>query len=213
MGLGVVKKNIIMRTLVLFAFLLVFSITSFSQNTFYIGEQSYPCTEEFYMECSIGFQLGAKRYGSDIALPAVKIIIAKNETQGLFVISIPLFNDNSLRIKGKLMIYLEDGSVISCIDRGINDYVDNTTTTVYYLSYSEIQQMKNSNISKIRFSVVSNIPGYTTNNNNYTASFPYQIVEGYYESGQKDFLGNPVRKKLVTASYLYVTNLVKDLFQ
>lgn len=58
-----------------------------------------------------------------------------------------------MMIKGKIIIYLEDGSIINCIDRGMYDRVNKKSTAVYKLDNSEIKQLEKSNIHSIRYSL------------------------------------------------------------
>lgn len=215
------EKSIFMKTRVLFfSIFLSINVVSFSQNTFFIGDKSYPCTEEFYMRSLIGFYM--EYNGVDFKIEetcGVKIKIVKNETQGFFVISTPV-NNNANRIVGKLLIYLEDGTVISCVDRGIYDCVDDITTTVYYLSSLEIQQMKNSDIRSIRFSFKSNNNYTNSVIENYTASFPYKLITVYHDSGVQNLptsgkilSDNNTKRELLIISQVYVNELVKSLFQ
>jgi len=132
--------DIMKKIILLLLFTLVYSQEGVSQNTFFIGEKMYPCTETFTLISN------SKSYtGYDL-----DVLIAKNGNTGFIVVST---ETSSVFIKGKLMIYLEDGTIISCTDRGIYDYVDNTATTVYYLTNAEIEKMKLKNISTIRFSL------------------------------------------------------------
>ena len=47
-----------------------------------------------------------------------------------------------VKIANKLIIYLDDGSVVSCTDRGINDNVDDVATSAYRLTSSEVVHEK-----------------------------------------------------------------------
>lgn len=54
---------------------------------------------------------------------------------------------------GKALVYLENGDVISCVDRGVYDKVNGISTTVYRLTSEEIDAVKASNIHTIRFNL------------------------------------------------------------
>ncbi len=56
-------------------------------------------------------------------------------------------------IKGNIIIYLEDLSVIKCIDKGIQNNINSASVSVYYLSKQEIQLLMKSNIKSISFSL------------------------------------------------------------
>ena len=87
-------------------------------------------------------------------------------------------------IRGKLIIYLDDGTVISCIDRGKYDYVDNVTTTVYYLTADELSKMKNSNINTVRYALKCGNCSMSSEEGNFSAS---NKASGYglYGSSEK----------------------------
>ncbi len=110
-----------------------------SQNVFFIGSKSYPCT------MSMRFQVG-----DNYSNQAINCIVAKNGNNGFFVISKETAGSI---IKGNATLYLDDGSVITLIDRGKRDYVDNTSTTIYNLTSTEIEKLKNSTINTVRFTI------------------------------------------------------------
>lgn len=60
------------------------------------------------------------------------------------------------RVKNKLILYLDNNEVITCVDRGKFDIVDDYATTLYYLTKEEINKLKKSNISTIRYTVGDN---------------------------------------------------------
>jgi|SRR5690554_825360 len=139
-----------MNTKIRIIFIIIFlPLTVFAQNSFFIGNKTYDSTDEFELKSNqfIGGQ-------------NLKVTIAKNNESGLLIVSCNLYAD-FLRIKGKLLIYLDDKSIITCLDKNKYDYVDNTATTVYYLTKDEIDQLKSSNIYSIRFSIAS-IQQYAT---------------------------------------------------
>jgi len=130
------KKQILITTLSL---LLYFSVSG--QNYIYRGENQYESTSTWQ------FSLNANYWTSN-----PEITIAKNNTGGYLMISIVVpFNNDS--IKGNLTIILDDGTMIKCIDKGLKDYVDNTSTKLYNLTMAEIEKMKISKINKIRFNI------------------------------------------------------------
>ena len=122
------------------AFFLIMVQYAQGQNTFFIGEKTYPCTKSF--------TLWPKEYGGN----ELDVLIAKNGQDGMIALSVGGLM-SPIRVLGKVIIYLEDGSVITCIDREKYDYVDHIATTIYYLTREELTKMKNSNISSIRYSL------------------------------------------------------------
>lgn len=79
------------------------------------------------------------------------LVFAKDGTNGLIVVSSKL--TNVVKIGGKLIIYLDDGTVISCIDIGINDNVDDIAISAYYLTKEELTKIKTRNINTISLSI------------------------------------------------------------
>ena len=149
-----------MRKFIFINFLFLFlSQSVIGQNTFYIGEKTYPCTENNTLKSNKGF-------------PAydLTVLIAKNGDTGFFVVSTEVMTP--VRIKGNLLIYLDNGEVITCIDKNKFDIVDEIATTVYYLTSAEINKLKENNIQKIRFSLKTTGGKYSssTEEGNYSAS-------------------------------------------
>jgi hypothetical protein len=130
-----------MKQITLITALVLIQTFSFGQNLFFIGEKSYPCTETIMLESNASF------LGKDL-----DVLIAKDNEKGLIVVSTYIVG-GGVRIKGKIIIYLDDGTVITCIDRNEFDFVDNVATTIYYLTNDELNKMKNSNINTIRFTL------------------------------------------------------------
>lgn len=130
-----------MKTKLFTFFLILASHSSFGQNLFFLGEKSYPCTESYTLESNSEFQ------DHDL-----DVLIAKDGEKGLLVLSTEIMG-GGVRIKGKVIVYLDDGTVITCIDRNKFDFVDNTATTIYSLTTEEIDKIRSSNINTIRFTL------------------------------------------------------------
>lgn len=113
----------------------------YGQNLFFVGKRSYPCTETFTLKSDM-----------DSSGPDLDVLIAKTPETAMIVASTKV-SGGGVRIKGTILIYLDDGTVISCIDRDKFDYVNNEVTTIYYLTDAEIDKIKDSNIHTIRFSL------------------------------------------------------------
>lgn len=117
------------------------------QNSFFIGQKSYPCTDNIHLKSNSNNE----RNGHDL-----DVVIAKNGEAGMIVLSTEVLGGSitsGVRIKGNALIYLADGSAITCYDKGIYDFVDNIATTVYYLTKEETSKLKKNNIVSIRFSI------------------------------------------------------------
>ncbi|MBP6424518.1 MAG: hypothetical protein KA278_02220 [Flavobacterium sp.] len=132
---------------------LVLSInTYFSQNNIYIGTSKFDANYTWRFKINGGWIQGDGL-----------LTFAKRNGGGMLLLSVKDFNGN---IDGNIFIYLKDGSVIKCIDRNINDNVDHYTMAVYYLSLSEVELLKHSDIEDVRFTVEK----YPFGPKNYTMS-------------------------------------------
>jgi len=132
-------KGIMKKTLGIISATIIFALTVNGQNFFFIGEKSYPCTETFALVSN-----SDGSYVSDL-----NVLFAKEGTTGVILVSTKTVS--TVRISKKLIIYLDDGTVISCVDKGISDNVDDIASSAYYLTNEELIKMKNSNINTIRF--------------------------------------------------------------
>jgi hypothetical protein len=150
------KQTIIFMTLAL-----TFAINANGQNFAFIGENSYPSTERFTLQSN----------SDDEDKGDLKLVFAKDGTTILIVVSSKL--TDVVKIAKKLIIYLDDGTVISCKDRGINDNVDDIVISAYHLTTEEIDKMKNSNINTIRYEIVCPVCG------------PFNSWEGVYSASNK----------------------------
>ncbi len=130
------KKILIILTATLFI-----TLTVKGQNLFFIGEESYPCTETITLQSN-----SDKSYIYDL-----NVLFAKQGTLGLIVVSTKTIN--KVLISGKLIIYLDDGTVITCNDTQKSDYVDEIASTVYYFTIKDLIKMKNSNINTVRYTL------------------------------------------------------------
>ncbi|WP_303588554.1 energy transducer TonB [Arenibacter palladensis] len=118
--------------------MLYFTLTANGQKLFFIGENSYPCTESFALQSNLDD-------GEDL-----NVLFAKDGATAVIAVT----TKSSLRgtiISGKLIIYLDDGTVITCMDRGETYYVDDTAKAVYSLTNDQLNKMKNSNINTVGY--------------------------------------------------------------
>jgi len=109
------------------------------QNLFFIGENSFPCTEK------ISLQSNADD-GSDLI-----ILFAKDGKTGLFAV----IAESSIvsQFSDKVIIYLEDGKVLTCTQKRANDLVDNLAKAVFSLTNDQLEKLKNSNIHTVRYTL------------------------------------------------------------
>ena len=133
------KKLIIILTATVFI-----TLTAKGQNLFLIGENSYPCTKPLELKSN-------SPNGNDLT-----ILFAKDGTTGgLFAVSTK--SEYQGRLYGKLIIYLDDGTVITFNDSESSDRVDELAKAVYSLTNKDLIKMKNSNINTVRYTISNNI--------------------------------------------------------
>lgn len=149
------------QILLLVTFVITQILNINAQNFAFIGENSYPSTEKYTLQSN-----SDKESINDLTA-----VFAKEGAKSLIILSSKL--TNVVKISGKLIIYLENGTVISCVDRGINDNVDNVAISAYYLTTEELNKMKHSNISKIRYQIECPTCG------------PFNSWEGIYSASNK----------------------------
>src|SRR5690349_14529384 len=109
---------------VIFFVILVVTTQSYAQELFILGNKSYPATPTFELQSKIN-QLSKTTFS-----------IAKNGKNGLLILSVP--TTEGVGVKGNSVLYLDDGTVITLIDRGVRDHVDETSIQVYALTEAEI---------------------------------------------------------------------------
>ena len=116
------------RIVFIITLVLAFSINTTAQNFTFIGENSYPSTERFVLQSNSDKE--------DIG--DLNVVFAKDEETALVIVSSKL--TDFVKIANKLIIYLDDGSVVSCTDRGINDNVDDVAplhTALHLLGWKD----------------------------------------------------------------------------
>ena len=158
-----IHKTYIMKVKLLRNFmvllLILLSLKGISQRTIYVGTKSYHTTNNWSF-------LFANKYSNYAALgESLNVFVAKSSSGGFLVLStMTMFSSES--ISGKVLIYLKDGKVITLINRFSKDYADEEATSLYSLSTSQINQLKASDISAIRISLVSSYDkkGFTAEN-------------------------------------------------
>tara|TARA_B100000787_G_C16118907_1_gene261718 strand:+ start:70 stop:582 length:513 start_codon:yes stop_codon:yes gene_type:complete len=164
------------RILILLILTIIFTIETNGQNLVFIGENSFPSTEKFTLQSNSD---------SDY-IGNLNIVFAKDGEKGLLVVSSKLVS--TVRISEKLIIYLDDGNVITCVDNGIKDNVDDIASSAYHLTNEELTKMKKSNINTIRYEIrcgeCLRNPLYegnysASNNGNSKTDFPELITKFY----------------------------------
>ena len=131
-------------------------------NSLIVGDKVYPATEpvKFYSK-----SLGRHFDVSVAKLPGKR---------GYLVMSIDLlddFIDDPLVFENDVILFLDDGSAIKCIDRKTESVVDKRVTSIYNLTASEIKKLAEHDIIMINFRLgyrYSN-DGMSSYSGNYTA--------------------------------------------
>jgi superfamily II helicase len=129
------------KILILVILAITHTIDTNGQNLVFIGENSFPSTETFTL----------KSNSDSDRINDLNLVFAKDGTNSLLIVSSKLVR--TVRISGKLIIYLNDGTVITSIDKGINDNVDDIAISAYYLTNEELEKMKKSNINTVRYEI------------------------------------------------------------
>src|SRR5690606_3620919 len=113
---------------------------TFSQNTFFIGNKSYLCTQTYTLGVEPFFDRNK-----------VEINFIKDGEKGMIAFTISNSYSPYARVKNNLLLYLDNNQVITCVDRKKSDVVNDSATTLYYLTKDEVSKLKKSNISTIRY--------------------------------------------------------------
>lgn len=129
------------KILIVLISMLFITLTVNGQKFFFIGENSYPRTEE-----SFALQSNSDD-GEDL-----NVLFAKDGATAIIALTTKSSLSGTL-FSGKLIIYLDDGTVITCMDRGESYYVDDTAQAVYSLTNEQVNKMKNSNINTVRYTL------------------------------------------------------------
>ena len=118
--------------------LLFIPLISFGQELFFIGESSYQSTQKYVLKSDV--------FGEDLT-----ILFAKNNDSKYIVVQ----TDRLLELKfgDKLLIYLNNGDIISLTSPYKTDYVNRTTTGMYLLSDENVNKLKEININSIAYSL------------------------------------------------------------
>jgi hypothetical protein len=119
------------------------TLNTYGQNFFFIGENSFPVTKT----CT----LQSNSDTSSSYVNNLNFLFGKSGDVGVIIVSTKTVS--TVRISGKLLVYLDDGTVISCLDKGVKDNIDDIASTAYYLTNGDLNKLKKSNINTIRYEV------------------------------------------------------------
>jgi hypothetical protein len=96
------------------------------------------------------------------------IQIAKADKGGVMQISVDT-TDPTFYIGGTIYVDLEDNSVIVCTDKNLRQATINRTTAWYIFTPSEMNKLKSTNISNVRFYIKGNQQKFSSQTGNFTA--------------------------------------------
>ena len=138
--------------IIIWTVVLLFSISMcFSQNYIYKGDDKFESTNTWEFEMKTTYWSGNP-----------ELTVGKKEDgSGYLLISIAV-PFKSTYIGETLLVFLEDGTVIKCIDKGIRDHVDDQSMVIYNFTKDEINSLKLKKIAKIRFSILGGYQGKET---------------------------------------------------
>ena len=125
---------------------------AYSQNYIYRGKTKYQATPRYDFNC------GHCPMGGGTLM----VSIARTEAGGLLLISTntPFSHE---QIAGVVLVYLADGAIITCTDKGIKDRLDGNSMALYSFTDDEMDLLMSSNIYKIRFSIKNHMMGGSEN--------------------------------------------------
>lgn len=141
-----------------------------AQNLFLIGERSYPCTNAIKLESNAD-------YGADL-----DVFFAKEGKSGLIGVSLKCRSDE--KFTGKLIIYLEDGTVLTCNESVVSERVDDLAKAVYSLTDDQLSKLKISNIHTVKYTMFVLIKAENFSASN-TAVKTNAIVNGFFDTKQE----------------------------
>lgn len=128
-------KNLIISILTFLA-----NLTVEGQNLFLIGEKIYPCTNPIILKTNAD-------YGSDL-----EVFFAREGSFGFIGVSRKGMPGEEFA--GKLIIYLENGSVLTCNESEVTERIDDQAKAVYSLTSDQLSKLKIINIQKVKYTMI-----------------------------------------------------------
>ncbi|MDB4082746.1 hypothetical protein N9502_00565 [Vicingaceae bacterium] len=129
------------RILILLFFTLTYSMEVIGQNYMVIGESSYPSTETITLQSD-----------SDVSfIKDLALIFAKDDEQAALIVRSALVS--TVRISGKLIIVLNDGTSITCSEKGQKENIDGFASTEYNITQEDLAKLKRSNIQTVNYEI------------------------------------------------------------
>ncbi len=130
-----------MKKILTILFVTLFStLMAKGQDLFFIGENSFTSTNIITLQSN----------SEDVA--NLDLIFAKDGKVGFVGVSTNTAYTNETFVD-KLIIYLEDGSVVTCADLVESENVDRSAKAVFYLTNEDLNKMKKSDIHTVRYTL------------------------------------------------------------
>tara|TARA_R110002049_G_scaffold52635_1_gene147098 strand:+ start:127 stop:651 length:525 start_codon:yes stop_codon:yes gene_type:complete len=155
-------------------FIIFLSLSVQSQNYIYKGDNQYKATDSWAFKLNATYWTGNPEF-----------TIAKNENGTgylMIAINVPF---KSHHVNGTTLIFLNNGSTIKCFDKGVRDHLNKQSLVIYNLTKEEIESLKSSRISSIRFSIKGGIEGeqsFTADNKKPMLRLIGSKEKDYYET-------------------------------
>jgi len=123
---------------------LLANLTTKGQSIFMIGERRYPCTKPITFKPGTDYS-----YGLDVC-------IAKESEFGFFAVrrNISILGE---KFSGQLLIYLDNGSVITCSESEVSEKVKDNAKAIYSLTADQLNNLKSTNIHTVKYTMISNV--------------------------------------------------------
>jgi Ni,Fe-hydrogenase maturation factor len=171
------------KTQLFLILILLLSLTNYSQETLKFKNKTYPATPIWNFYCE------EYAYSSKL-----KVQIAKTENGAMLKLSIDTSNEN-LFIGDKILMVLTDGSLIYCVDKNIRESLGQEKTTYYFLTNSEINQLKKLDIENIRFQIIGKESKFSSKTGYFSAS-----VKQDYDENKTDLITTSLEVKTLFKS-------------
>ncbi len=123
--------------------MLFFTAQCSAQYYIYHGNQKFEATSTFVFKCDACQWLGLSADGLEVTL-------AKNGNKGGYLM-LAMNSPYEERFQGVITLILDDGTFIKCTDKGMRDYLNKQTISLYNLTLEEINKLRNIDIQTIRF--------------------------------------------------------------
>ncbi|MDR6967547.1 hypothetical protein J2X31_001558 [Flavobacterium arsenatis] len=98
----------------------------------------------------------------------LEVQIAKTEKGGLLKLGIEVSNE-TFYIGDTVYIILEDGSYITCTDKGIRELKGKKTIAYYFLTATEMNKLKGILVTDVRFRIKGNEDTFSSKTGHFTA--------------------------------------------